>query len=245
MILIKKQESKIGEVRNNKTGTPMQIIRYNNTNDITLKFLDKHGFEMDNTYQNFKEGKVSNPYDKRIHGIGYLGIGKYYTDKTKLEFQMYCCWRKILERCYSERFRHLNPAYEDCTTCKEWHCYQNFAQWYMDNYYLIENERTHVDKDILVKGNRVYSPETCLLVPQRINMIFMSKTNKWNLPNGISVSKTGKYITSYNTAHLGTFNTLDEAIKNHELSKRIHIKQVAEEYKNIISEKVYDALLEW
>ena len=158
---------------------------------------------------------------------------------------MWTAWRKMLLRCYDENYRSTYPAYVGCTVCKEWHCYQNFAEWYSKNYYEVIGHRMHIDKDILVKDNKAYSPETCLIVPQRINMIFMGKTNKWDFPSGISLSKTGKYITSYNTKHLGSLDTLEDAILAHDTEKRIHIRNVAEEYKTLIKPKVYDAMLAW
>ena len=239
-------ESRLGEINTNNFNTLMKIINYNSANDIRVKFLDEHGYETDTTYSNFAIGKISNPYDKRIHGVGYLGEGKYYTDKTELEFKTYCAWRKMLERCYSERFRYLNLAYIGCTVCKEWHCYQNFAEWYISNYNEVGTERMHIDKDIMVKDNKIYSPDTCLIVPQRINMIFMTKTreNDADLPNTICRCVNG-FKTAYAGKSLGVYKTLEEAINKHDTVKRIHIKEVAKEYKDKIQPKLYDAMLRW
>lgn len=241
----KRTESKLGEIRNNNFNTPMKIIEYINAGNIRVKILDEYGFEMDSTYQNFKEGKVRNPYDKTTYGVGYMGVGKYTCNPSNFGFFMYCVWRRMLNRCYNEKDREDNKTYEDCEACKEWHNYQNFAQWYEDNYYTVGKGRMHLDKDILIKDNKLYSPDTCLIVPQRINMIFMGKTNKWNLPSGISMSQTGKYITSYNTKHLGNLNTLEEAIAAHDKEKRIHIREVIESYGNKLPDKVVQALLAW
>ena len=61
----------------------------------------------------------------------------------------------------------------DCSVYEGWHNFQNFAKWYEDNYYEIEEEQMHLDKDILVKGNKVYSPDTCVFVPETINGLFV------------------------------------------------------------------------
>lgn len=242
----KVSEKHLGEISYNKFGTPMQIINYNSSTDIRIKFLDDNGYEMNTNTANFKIGQISNPYDKKIHGVGYLGEGKYYTDKTELEFKTYCAWRKMLERCYSEKFRHLNIAYIGCTVCKEWHCYQTFAEWYITNYNEVGTERMHIDKDILIKDNKIYSPETCIIVPQRINMIFMTKTrvNDADLPNAICRCVNG-FKAAYNGKSLGVYKTLEEAIEKHDSVKRIHIRKVAEEYKGKIQTKLYDAMLRW
>ena len=55
----------------------MKIIEYVNSDNVTIKFLDEHGFEKNTTYSNFKNGCIKNPYDKIIFGVGYLGEGKY------------------------------------------------------------------------------------------------------------------------------------------------------------------------
>ena len=85
----------------------------------------------------------------------------------------------------------------------------------------------------------------CLIVPQRINMLFLHKPNKYGLPNGIHPKSGGKYYATYKHKNLGTFNTLDEAVYAHERAKKNAIIDVANEYKEMIPTKVYDALLAW
>lgn len=78
----------------------------------------------------------------------------------------------MLERCYSARYQERKPTYKGCSVCDEWLNYQNFAKWYDDNYYEIKGEIMCLDKDILVKGNKIYSPENCVFVPNYINVLF-------------------------------------------------------------------------
>ena len=103
----------------------------------------------------------------------------------------------------------------------------------------------HIDKDILYKNNRIYSPKTCLLVPQRINMLFMHKPNKYGLPNGIAPMANGRYSASYNGKQIGKYNSLEEATIAHDKEKKKAIIKVAEEYKEVIPNKVYNALINW
>lgn len=225
----------------------MKIIAYRKSDDIDIQFLDKYGYVFRNqTYSNFKSGCIKNPYDKSVYGIGYIGEGNYkvYIDQDHLE-PRYNVWRTLLGRCCTEKHREQFPAYADCEVCEEWLNYQTFSKWYEDNFYRVGTERMHIDKDILFKNNRLYSPDTCLLVPQRINMLFMKKPNKYGLPNGIKPSTKGRYEAKYNGKYLGIFNTLEEAELAHENEKRKAIKNVAEEYKPYIPEKLYKALLVW
>lgn len=103
----------------------------------------------------------------------------------------------------------------------------------------------HIDKDILYKNNRVYSPDTCLLVPQRINMLFLHRPNKYNLPNGVKPEKNGKFSVRYNHTHLGTFRTVEEAAIAHDKAKKKAVTEVANEYKDKIPDRVYQALIDW
>ena len=204
-IRLQPDKSKIGEIRNNNSGTPMKIIDYKSTSDITIEFLDEHHYIKHTAYINFVRGNVKNPYDRDLYGVGYLGVGKWKVkDETGKWSRVYLCWRHMLERCYHEKSSWQYPAYYGiCTVCEEWKCFQTFADWYKAREYDV-NERLHLDKDIKHPGNTVYSPENCILVPQKINALFMNKKNKRGLPNGISKCKTG-YCAEYNgniSAHL-------------------------------------------
>lgn len=231
------------EIRNNHRGTPMRIIRYGDWNDIDIEFLDDfHYIKRHQTYSNFKNGSIKNPYDKNVYGIGYLGEGNHIikigTDKS----QPYKAWHELIARCYAEKKKDTFPAYYNiCTVCDEWLCYNTFADWYVKNQYEV-NERLHLDKDILYPGNKIYSPDTCLLVPQRINMLFSNRSNDRGLPNGIRRTDGGKYSAKYGGKDIGTYLTLEEAYVEYAKVKEKRIREVADEYKNIIPEKVYKAL---
>jgi hypothetical protein len=236
----------LNEININKFGTPMKIVRYVNTSDMTIEFQDEFKIQRDTTYRNFTIGQILNPYDKKIHGVGYLGEGVYkakYDNGRKTP--AYASWHNMLERCYSEKDRYKHPSYESCNSSQEWHNYQTFADWYENEWYQIDFERMHLDKDILLKNNKLYSSETCLIVPQKINMIFTEQPNKYRLPSGISLTQSGKYHSAYNGIRLGNFEILEEAIAAHDNEKRIHIKELVSEYGSKLPKKVRDALLSW
>ena len=97
------------------------------------------------------------------------------------------------------------------------------------------------DKDILYPNCHIYSSETCILTPQRINMLFSNKPNNRGLPNGIYKIKNG-YMAKYQGNKIGRYSILDEAYDAYSTAKENNIKEVADEYKNIIPKKLYDAL---
>lgn len=196
--------------------------------------------------QNFRRGRIKNPYDITVAGVGYLGVGKYKVSKNCKHNEPYREWMRILVRCYDESQRFQYSSYAECTVCEEWKCYQNFAQWYEDNFYDIGEGRMHLDKDIIYEGNKLYSPETCIFVPQRINMIFMTRTRKYDLPTGIHKNDGGaKYHVMYNTTYLGSYDDLEKATDIYKTEKRKHIRNVADEYKVRIPKNVYDVLISW
>lgn len=219
----------------------MKIISYRNKSDIDIEFQDENKYvSKHNLYVNFERGQVKNPYDRSICGHGYIGVGQY---KAGSNVRAYVIWRSMFMRCYAETSKHLFPAYYGvCSVCREWCNYQVFAKWYYDNYYEVDG-RLHIDKDILCPGNKIYSPDKCLLVPQRINMLFVKhRKNHFNLPEGILLTKSGKYKTTYQGVSYGTFSTIEEAICKYLETKENAIQTIAESYKSIIPQKVYDAL---
>ena len=236
---------KIGLIKENTNGTLMEIIAYRSSNDIDIEFLDKHHYvKTHTTMSNFNSGSIKNPYDLTLYSIGYIGEGKFKAKILKRNIPEYDCWKSIIERCYCADKQIKNKAYYMISEiCEEWKNYQNFAEWYHENKYDVEG-RLHIDKDILYPGNKVYSPYHCLLVPQRINMLFVNKQNKRGLPNGIK--KDGnKYYAKYNSTELGSADTVEKAYELYAKRKKEEIIKIAEEYKKIIPNKVYEALLNY
>lgn len=164
----------------------MRIVRYGGISDIDVQFMDEYGHIVHNAaYTNFKNGQIKNPYDKTTYGVGYLGSGKYMAKADGKVVESYNVWHDMIRRCYSAKSKEKFQAYfHICMVSKLWHNYQNFAEWFNENKYEVDG-RLHIDKDILYPGNKIYCPDTCLLVPQRINMLFLNKPNKRGLPNGI------------------------------------------------------------
>lgn len=232
----------LGEIRENSKGSIMKIVKINNVNDIYVEFQDEHHYVRQTTYCNFKNGCISNPFYPTVCGVGYKGVGNFFTNNNCAE---YVSWKDMLERCYSEKDKDEHQSYFGVSkVCDEWLNYQEFGKWYEDNKYDV-NERLHLDKDILFPGNKIYSPYHCLLVPQRINMLFTNRTNNRNLPNGISFANSDKYSAKYGNTELGVYGTLEEAYSAYSKAKESKIKEVADEYKNIIPKKLYDALYDY
>ena len=241
----------VGEVRENNKGTKMKIIRCNGNDDIDVEFLDDfHYIKRNNTYNNFVRGQIKNPYDKTLYGIGYIGHGRYKPSINKQNTPAYNQWVSMLERCYCEKRRHRTKAYVKCEVCKEWLNFQNFAEWYYENYYQIDDDIMQIDKDILEKGNKIYSPDTCVFVNNKINSIFTKHDGiRGEYPIGVFKRENGKFGASVSINgkqhKLGIFNTVEDAFNSYKIAKENEIKRIADYYKEQIPYKLYKAMYEY
>lgn len=158
----------------------------------------------------------------------------------------------MLVRCYDSKFQKSKSSYKDCTVCDEWLNFQNFAKWHDENYYEIDNERMDLDKDILIRNNKIYSPRACCFVPVRINCLLVKNNkNRGEYPIGVYYDTHNKVIVSSchignnHSKFLGTFKTVEEAFQVYKNFKESFIKEVAEKYKNKIPDKLYQALIKY
>lgn len=251
--LEKTRKERLGEINISNEGYEMKIVEYNNYSDIWIEFRDEYKSKIHTTYQNFKKGKVKNPYHPSIYEVGYIGEGKYKSKANGKQTKVYRVWKCMLERCYNPWFLNKEPTYIDCYVCKEWHNFQNFADWFYENVYDCNNEKLQLDKDILVKGNKIYSPETCILVPQRINSLFTkSDASRGKYPIGVSPNKKYNKLevfccTLEKQEYLGRFplNRPFQAFTVYKNFKENYIKKVADEYKELIPKKLYNVLYKY
>lgn len=152
---------------------------------------------------------------------------------------VYAYWYNMITRCYSIRSLKKRPTYKGCCVCNEWKYLSNFKKWF-DEHYI---DGYQLDKDILVKGNKVYSPETCCFVPQEINTLFC-KANaiRGNYPIGVSYDKsTSTFLVSFGVSR-GRYKTQDAAFNAYKKAKEDYIKEVANKWKDKLEPRVYEAL---
>jgi len=181
--------------------------------------------------------------------IGFIGIGKYNSGKKYRN--CFLIWRSIIQRCYSTDIKY--HTYIGCVVDEKWHNFQNFAEWYYNNHI----DSFQLAKNILIKNNKIYSEDTCCFVPQQIILLFNNSKNKnRECPVGIQKTKKNKaeyrhqrYVVNVSNCNkninLGYFDTVDEAFKTYKLYKEKHIKWVALTWKDKISEKVYNVLINY
>lgn len=245
--------NRIGERNINTFGSEMVIIDYRNANNIDVYFPEYNWIYKNACHQSFKKGNIKCPYERSIYGIGYLGEGDYKVSKNLKHTRIYDTWHHMLQRCYDKKWHEKYPTYKDCSANEEWYNFQNFAEWDNDNFYIVEGQRMCLDKDILVKHNKIYSPDTCIYVPQTINKLFTKNDkNRGESVIGTSPLENGKYqvhcsLINPKTGkskyeHLGCYETQEKAFKIYKYYKEKNIKIVADYFKKEIPERLYNGL---
>ena len=177
------------------------------------------------------------------------GVGYHGSEDVDCTSESYLRWRDMINRCYNAKFHKRQPQYMGCIVCEEWLNYSNFKVWYEQN--KINGVSLDLDKDILFKGNKVYSPETVAFVPHVINTLFLGcKSSRGDLPIGVSYEvEKGKYRAAMSfmgrQIKLGTFDTAEDAFARYKEYKEDFIQDMAEQYREKIPYKVYEAMLGW
>ena len=243
-----KKINRTGEKRVNNFGSNMVIVEYRKREDIDVYFPEYNWTFEHVDYSNFKRGNVKCPYERRYFNAGYLGEGKYKMSenkKLKMEFNI---WYSMLRRCYDPKFHKRKSTYEDCEVEDYLLNFQHMGEWIKDNYYEVPGERMCLDKDILYKGNKVYSRETCIFVPHRINALF-AKSNKarGECPIGVTPRPSGNYQVHCSNRYgkqicLGTYSTKAEAFRVYKKYKEKVIKETIDSYKGKMPEPYYSKL---
>ena len=227
------------------------IVEYNNNKDVWVEFQDEYKSRVHTNMNACREGNVKNYFHPTICDVGFIGQGEYKSRINGKQTKEYTEWTSMLARCYKEEFQNKHHTYKDVEVDKYFHNFQNYCKWREDNYYEIEGERMCLDKDILYKGNKIYAPDKCIFVPERINILFVKRDiDRGDYPIGVSYYKrTNKYVANCQIEdklkHLGYYNTPKEAFLVYKEFKEAYIKDVADEYKDKIPQRLYDAMYAW
>lgn len=241
MVENKKKSNRIGEKHITNEGYEIEIIEHFIVNNYTIQF-DDGTIIKNRQWVDIIKGNIKNPNHKSVHGVGYLGVGKY---KSKNYPKTHRTWASMLQRCYGVRRQEKSPTYVGCSVDERWHNFQNFAKWHEENYV----DGWQLDKDILFKGNKIYSPETCVFIPQSLNTFFTNRKNDRGLcAIGVDFYKRlNKFHAKCNingkSKNLGYFNTEEEAFQAYKKFKEDLAKETAEDYK--YNSRLYKALMEY
>ena len=185
-------------------------------------------------------------YRVKICGVGF--IPSTLKGKEHRRIRAFISWKNMIRRIYNG-YGRFAKCYENCVICEEWLDYGVFKNWY-------ENQRGcglkyELDKDLLGNG-KLYSPETCCLLPRELNrMISDRKTKNRELPTGV-VKSGKKYYAHYvmgtsekKLVRIGGFNTPEEASNAYKAFRKKRIAETAQSYydNGVLDERAYNSLI--
>ena len=187
-------EKYIGKIFNLRDGSSVIVEKYVRQDEIYVRFLDSNtpeNYLHKCTLSSIKLGHLLNPYGgeryvwKKICGVG-INNANYHTQWKEGGVRKICpfykCWRHMIERCYSKKVLSRCPSYSGCSVDPSWHYFMTFKAWMETQ----DWEGKQLDKDLKVKGNKVYGPDTCYFIPSNVNTFLTeNKLNNTGLPVGV------------------------------------------------------------
>lgn len=248
----------IGKLFYTSFGTPALVVDYIDHYKVVVEFQDEYKLRKIVDKSSLLKGNIKNPYDKSILGIACIGntttvdpnkvkLGLKHSASQKLSYHE---WVAMIDRCYNEKCSHYEN-YKDCYVHNDWLIFENFEKWFNENYYKIPGYRMNIDKDILVKGNKIYSPKTCVVVPSILNIQFVRNIKRRNLALGVVYTENKKRYEAYYyrgegknhiRVNLGRYDSVEEAFYKYKEAKENYLKELADRFKEYIPEKLYKRL---
>lgn len=177
----------VGEIYSCSYGK-FEVIEYKNNASIKVRFIDT-GYELVTQKSHIKRGLVKDKMKPSVFGVGFIGDGVYKSRVCGIKSSTYKAWISMLQRCYCQKYLTKRPTYTGVTVCKEWHNFQNFAEWYENNFPKVGG-RWQLDKDLKSGSDRIYSPETCTFLSCEDNCaVSFGKKVKFISPSGDVVER--------------------------------------------------------
>ena len=239
----------VDKVCKSKLSGDFKVLKYNDSGNVEIQFINT-GFEMSVQLTNIRNGSVKDPYVSSVFGVGVLGT-KYPSTINGVNTKEYVLWVHMLQRCYSDSFKKKRPTYEDCKCSENFKSYEYFYEW-CHSQIGFDNEGWHLDKDLLAKGNRVYSADSCIFIPKEINSLLIKREAlRGESLIGVYWDKTNKAFRARvnknkgKQEHLGYFTTEIEAFNAYKQAKESFIKEQANKWKDKIDERAYEALMNY
>ena len=184
-----------------------------------------------------------------VYGVG-INDKKYPSVKDGESIKEYTLWRSMLTRCFSQKTQIRQPTYKGCTVSENFKSYSYFYEW-CQNQIGFNLDGWNLDKDLLIKGNKIYSEDNCVFLPSIINGALIKRDSaRGEYPIGVSFDKINnkfKVVARVNgrLKAIGYFGTVDLAFQAYKHAKENHIKLLAEKYRDQIYPRAYEALLNY
>ena len=239
----------VGKVCKSLNSGDFKVLKYNDTANVEIQFLNT-GYETSARLHNIRNGKVKDLYSPSVYDIGIIG-DKYPSKINGVQTKEYMLWYSMLRRSYSESFKKKQPTYEGCEVSNNFKSYEYFYEW-CQNQIGFGNEGWHLDKDLLIKGNKVYDENTCIFIPSEINLVLVKREALrgehligvyWNKKASAFIARVKK--NKGKSEYLGIFRTEIEAFNAYKQAKEAFVKEQANKWKGKIDIRAYEALMKY
>ena len=239
----------VGKVFKSKSSGDFKVVKYSDSGHVEIQFLNT-GYETVVQLGHIKSGGVKDRYSPSVYGVGITGT-KHPTYEGGVQTKEYVLWNGMLERCYSTIFKKKCPTYEGCEVSDNFKSYEYFYEW-CNKQIGFGNEGWHLDKDLLIKSNKVYSENSCIFIPSEINLVLVKSDKKrgkhligvsWHERDKVFVARVNK--NKGRSEWLGTFKTEIEAFNAYKQAKESFVKEQADKWKDQIDIRAYNALMNY
>lgn len=225
----------------------MKVVEYNGWDNVKVQFLNT-GYTTICQMSQLRAGNVRDKSLPSNQGIGIVG-NKYPTIINGKECHEYNTWSGIIRRCYDDRHSLKSASYKDCTVSENFKSYEYFYEW-CQKQIGFGNYGWQIDKDLLIKGNRVYSEDTCVFVPAEINIALINrKKDRGNYPLGVNRRENGRFQSSVYMLgarkYLGTYDTPEDAFMVYKQAKEQYLQHLAYKWELYIDPRAFEALLHY
>lgn len=195
--------------------------------------------------------KVKDFMARTLMGVGYLGRPTR-NNKDPVEAIAKKFWISMILRCYDERRLVSRPTYRGCSVSPEWQCFANFYDWFLEQYSSgYYRDGYQLDKDLILQGNKVYSPDKCVLLPLQLNSLLQVKKQSENkyLP-GVNFDKSrGLFKSEVNFKGVRYYGkrveSEIEAFTEYKQTKERLVREEAENWIGLLPEVAVNSLREY
>lgn len=205
------------------------IVEHHNSEKAKIRFLNT-GYEYYATIKHIRDREVKDRLFVNKYGLIYGG--------RQSNPVAYKCWYNMIMRCSSRDKSYLN-----CEVCEEWLNFSKFNKWFQSQY---RQDGWHLDKDIRMRGNKIYSPDTCCFIPSELNTFFEKHIKAKGYGMNRNKSKFVAYIRNQGAKiHIGTFNTEMEARMAYLSGKKNLLMLLIDKYSNCLEGEIKTKMIEY
>lgn len=239
----------VGKVFSTNFCGDLVVLEYHRHNHVVVKFLET-GYITTVSMGNLRKGNCRDKLLPMVFGVGIVG-DEITRTSTGTHTKEYALWVNMLSRCYNVKVKNKSQKYSTCKVSENFKYFPYFKEW-CNKQIGFGKEGWQLDKDILIKGNVLYSEHTCTFIPQEINKLFtMRESKRGDYPLGVHkvVSVKEQYQAQFwkdsKLQYLGQFDTPEQSFLAYKQQKELRVKEVANKWKEQIDVRVYEALMNW